>query len=153
MKTSIEAIDIKDKAIKTFDECMGIYAEFIKQDNVEVFECEKDSGHADFLIEVLKETCEYSAHFNVYAVTGWDVDDSMLPYDCELYLQAYIKWDSCCHFHFGEKESMENDAGVDGYLHLCGVSYIKKHFAIMKRVYEKAFEVMGREPEDNERLD
>lgn len=61
----------------------------------------------------------------------------------EPYLSTYMKWDSCMHVYFKE-------IGEDGYLHLCGVDAFKAHCALLRRLYVKAFEVMGREPQDGE---
>ncbi len=63
-------------------------------------------------------------------------DDTHVMEDAQLYLTAYMKWDSCEHFNFGDK----------GYLHLCGGGPLKKHCALLKHMYHKSFELMGKEP-------
>jgi len=123
----------------------GIEA-FLAQDNVELFYT--DNGYPEFIIEVKKDSGEFAAFINVYESTTHDAETKM-PCDCEPYLSAYIKWDSCCHFHFCDLSFGDEN----GYLHLCGAEYIKQHFAVIKRVYAKAFEVMGRQPEPDEVLD
>jgi len=119
---------------------MGMEA-LLAQDNVELFYA--DNGYPEFIIEVKKDSNEFAAFINVYESVSHD-PESKMPCTCELYLRAYIKWDSCCHFHFGDE---------DGYLHLCGAEHIKQHFAIIKRVYAKAFEVMGKLPEPDKVLE
>ena len=52
-------------------------------------------------------------------------------------VRAYMKWDSCEHFWFGDE---------DGYMHLCGVADLREHIALIKHMYKKSFELMGKEP-------
>ena len=132
---------------------MGDLTVFVKQNNVEVFTCSEADKYPSFLLEVLKESSDTAAYINVYEIVSWSADEHMMPSACELYLHAYIKQDSCSHFYFGEEEDLDNGSNVSGYLHLCGATCIKKHFDIMRRVYNKAFEIMGKEPLANEKLD
>lgn len=59
----------------------------------------------------------------------------------EQYLRATIKWDGCSHFTFGDRNG-------DGYLHLCGPTAYRAHADLVCHLYRRAFELMGREPED-----
>lgn len=102
----------------------------------------EDTGFG-FQVEV-KEQSKFHINFNVYEITGRDLKGEAV--DLELYLTCSIKWDGCCHFWFGERE---DDGQQDGYLHMCGVRSFKNHFRLMKELYQRAFELMGREPEDN----
>ena len=59
----------------------------------------------------------------------------------EKYLTATIKWDSCSHFNFGDK---------DGYIHICGAHFYQEHIKLMRWLYNRAFELMGRKPQRGE---
>lgn len=102
----------------------------------------EDTGFG-FQVEV-KEQSNFHVDFEVCGITARDLKGEMS--DSELYLTCSIKWDGCGHFRFGERE----DDKQDGYLYMCGSYSIKNHFRLMKELYFKAFELMGREPEDKE---
>lgn len=87
-----------------------------------------------FLIET-EDATGYLASLFVREITATDLDGK--PCETEAYLSCTIKWDGCSHFNFGD----------GGYLHLCGGEYFFLHCALMRRLFEKAFEVMGREPD------
>lgn len=55
--------------------------------------------------------------------------------DAEPYLTGYIKWDGC----------IELDQGRP---HWCSPIDIKKHCSLLRYIYERSFELMGREPEE-----
>lgn len=61
-------------------------------------------------------------------------------YKEEVYLSGFIKWDSCSHFYFGENG--------ESYLHLCGQQAIPNHNKLMAYIFNRAFELMHRTPED-----
>jgi len=85
------------------------------------------------------------AAFKVEAILGYEEDEATgeytKPHEVEFYLECLIKWDSCCHFTFGEG---------DGYLHLCGVYSLFDHAVLIQHLYETAFELMGEGPEDGQ---
>lgn len=93
-------------------------------------------GGFGFIIKVTGH-CDHHANFDVDEVVSLDADTREVS-EVEGYLDAYIKWDGCSHFNFGQ----------DGYIHLCGGNMFYQHIALMKRLFEKAFEVMGREPDE-----
>lgn len=66
--------------------------------------------------------------------------------EIEPYMHLVVKGDSCSHVCFGTP----TDTGRDGYLHMCGVLDWEKHAALMRALYDLAFKVMGREPDDGE---
>ena len=67
----------------------------------------------------------------VYEINSWFQDKS---YDSkDIYLKGYVKWDGCSHFNFG------ND---DGYLHLCGKSYIDEMDKVLQTVWRLASETI-----------
>jgi hypothetical protein len=90
-----------------------------------------------FYVEVPEYT-ECHADFTVYEIMGYEDDNN---FEKELYLKAYIKWDSCSHFWFGD-----NDKDNPGYIHICGVNSYVKHISLMRWLYKKAFELMDRDP-------
>ena len=55
--------------------------------------------------------------------------------EAESYLEGYVKWDGCT----------ELDQGCP---HWCGPDGFKKHFALLRHIYESAFVLMGGEPEE-----
>lgn len=55
--------------------------------------------------------------------------------EAEKYLEGYIKWDGCT----------ELDMGCP---HWCGPSGYVTHCELLKYIYRRAHELMGREPED-----
>ncbi len=89
--------------------------------------------HVNFILTVT-ERSEASIHGIIEEVTGWHLDAGKTPWDKELYLKFYLKWDSCCHVWFGEEE----DGKSDGYLHLCGPEYWANHTALMTWLYQWA---------------
>jgi len=82
---------------------------------------------------------EHKAEFVVEEIVAWDLNGE--PLGCVEYLECLIKWDSCSHFWFGDDDS---------YLHLCGVGNFNNHVKLMRWLYDKAFELMGRKPQDGE---
>ena len=55
--------------------------------------------------------------------------------DAEVYVEGFVKWDGCSEYHFG-------------HLHFCCPRDSKAHIALMEYLYKRAFEVMGRDPEE-----
>lgn len=55
--------------------------------------------------------------------------------NAEHYLKGHVKWDGCT----------ELDMGCP---HWCGPDQYALHCALLKHIYTRAFELMGREPED-----
>lgn len=56
------------------------------------------------------------------------------PEEAEVYCSGYIQWDGCSHVEQHED-------------HLCGACSFKKHIALLKYLYLRASEVMGRGPD------
>lgn len=91
-----------------------------------------NDGLEQFQIEFDK----IGSHFvelTVYEVISWIRNESTGEYDVpgerEKYLRAYMKWDGCYHFWFGDS---------DGYMHLCGNSEVEKHIMVMNKCVELA---------------
>jgi len=80
-----------------------------------------------FLIKYDEKDISNSIEFEVEEITGWLTTGEIS--DTEPYLKAYIKWDGCGHFWFGDEE---------GYLHLCGKSCIENHINLIKNLWEIA---------------
>lgn len=53
----------------------------------------------------------------------------------EEYLTGYVKWDGCTELDMGRP-------------HWCGPDGYRKHCDLLKHIYIRAFELMGREPEE-----
>lgn len=77
--------------------------------------------------------------FKVFEVCSKSTADNSYV-DLQEYLTCSIKWDSCSHFWFPS----------EGYIHMCGVDSYIKHCQLLKELYAKAFELMGRKPESGE---
>lgn len=101
-----------------------------------------NDDYAEFIVEVSKSESHF-VDFNVYTNVKWGMGDPE-PFEKDDYLGCSIKWDGCSHFHFGEEE----DRGRDGYLHICGLHSYYEHVKLMEFLYEKAFELMEKEPLD-----
>lgn len=97
-------------------------------------------GYPKFRITSETEPDDPFFSFQADSVCGWT--DEKQPVDYEKYLHGMIKWDSCSHLYFGMDEER------DGYLHLCGVHDFHDHIALLKFLYEMAFDRMGRKPEE-----
>lgn len=57
--------------------------------------------------------------------------------EAELYLSGSIKWDGCSSFDFHDDNTEK---------HLCGLSAYQDFCAVLRYVWTRAFELMGREP-------
>lgn len=99
-------------------------------------------GYPQFRISSESEPGDPFFSFQADRVRGWTNEKQ--PVDYEKYLHGMIKWDSCSHLYFGMDEER------DGYLHLCGVRSFRDHVALLKFLYELAFERMGQKPQDGE---
>ncbi len=55
--------------------------------------------------------------------------------EAEEYLTGYVKWDGCTELNMGQP-------------HWCGPSGYAKHCSLLKHIYHRAFDLMGREPEE-----
>ena len=99
-----------------------------------------DDGYTYFLIKIKGDT-EYRMEFEVYEVTSWECDGKNTPSDTELYMTGTIKWDGCSHVWFGEKGEGDRQ---DGYLHLCGKTYWKRHADLMGALYSLAEKTIER---------
>lgn len=63
--------------------------------------------------------------------SGDHVEDIALA---DEYLEGFVKWDGCTELNQGQP-------------HWCGPHGYKKHIAILKYIYQRAHQLMGREPE------
>lgn len=91
------------------------------------------------------ETC---AQLEVYEIVGRDNDHAYFELkdspicehtadldSAEKYLTGSINWDGCSHLYFQK------------YLHVCGAGAFKKHISLMRYLYLRASELMGRGPD------
>ena len=53
----------------------------------------------------------------------------------EVYLDGFVKWDGCTELNMGQP-------------HWCGAGGYENHILLLAHIYKRAFELMGREPED-----
>lgn len=92
----------------------------------------EDDGLIQFQYVMTKQS-DHTINFDVYEVLSWGPNDDTKTFDVpsrtQLYLKAYMKWDGCYHFWFGES---------DGYQHLCGNAEIEKHISVMNKCIEFA---------------
>jgi hypothetical protein len=84
-----------------------------------------DLGMVEFTVQV--EVSDYSMNCVVYKATGWTMGNEII--EDEKYLSAYIKWDGCSHFWFGDE---------DKYQHLCGKTAVDNHCKVLQAVWELA---------------
>jgi hypothetical protein len=95
------------------------------------------------------EFADVTAHFNLYAITGWEPDSSgayTVPIyeqkgaqssldtttdlnEAEIFLEIIIKWDGCSH------------VTPAAYWHLCGRRDVDHFFAAFSRVWDWAKEL------------
>ncbi|QRM23537.1 hypothetical protein [Burkholderia pseudomallei] len=75
---------------------------------------------------------EGASRYSLEDKTGWLITGDGYSDD---YLSASFKFDGCSHFNIGE----------DGYLHLCGGLNVAKHLALMRSLYDWAFELLNEE--------
>lgn len=105
----------------------------------------------EFGFRVLWETEECCAKATAYEIMARDgktgeplfdaqEDTENAPvqslYDAEIYLTVLVKWDGCTHVN------------SPGYWHWCGPVYYRKHIALVEYLYRRAFELMGRQPDE-----
>jgi len=69
---------------------------------------------------------------NKEAVSEPDVESHA---EAEPVLTGFVKWDGCSQFDMGNQ-------------HLCGADSFTKHIALLRHIYHRAFELMGREMYD-----
>lgn len=79
--------------------------------------------------EVQYDFGETHLQCEVFEINSWYQDNTYD--DKDLYLKAWIKWDGCSHFNFGDE---------DGYLHLCGKHYIDEMDKVLQAVWKLASE-------------
>jgi len=97
----------------------------------------------DFGFRVKWSVLDHWADFEVYAVievgdfkrfmrSEWKDSGDTTPNisDAKKYLSGFIKWDGCSEFKFDS--------------HLCGAEAFKKHCALLRYIYLRAPELMGR---------
>ncbi|MFG7161954.1 hypothetical protein ACGYU5_15260 [Burkholderia pseudomallei] len=93
-----------------------------------------------FLIRLVKRQEAY-VEFKVFEGDTWyGMDDKRgylitgdgYPDD---YLTASYKFDGCAHFNIGQ----------DGYLHLCSGRELAQHLALMRALYDWAFQLLNEE--------
>lgn len=112
---------------------------------------------ATFGFRVRWQAEHHIAGFEVFEICGRDSDGSAMFWragedsfvgnpatsinEAQSYMSGTIKWDACAHLTFGA-------LGDEGYIHLCGLSGFQAHAALMRYLYTRAYELMGRQPED-----
>lgn len=72
---------------------------------------------------------DYWADVVAYEHCGEDFEEA------EQYLCGFVKWDGCSQFELGSK-------------HLCGPYEYAQHARLLRYIFFRAHELMGREPED-----
>lgn len=99
----------------------------------------KEEYFGDEWIHFVLDITEVEDHYAKYElreVVSWTADNE--PIETEEYLDGYIKWDGCSHVNIGD----------DGYLHLCGADYWKRHCKVMEWVYKEVSKLIERFEED-----
>lgn len=106
----------------------------------------------EFGFRVRWAVSDYWANVEVYEIIAIECDTERvlfaredarcLPTDstdnidgAEKYLEGFVKWDGCTELYQGQP-------------HWCGPDGYKKHIALLEYIYKRAFELMGREPEE-----
>ena len=92
----------------------------------------------DYHAEVEAYELVSSVPEKVFAQKNWRSLPSDVTTDIdegEIYLTGFVKWDGCTELSQGQP-------------HWCGPDGYKKHIALIKYIYHRAFELMGREPEE-----
>jgi hypothetical protein len=54
--------------------------------------------------------------------------------EAEPYIEGFVKWDGCSEF--------------DGRVHFCGPEHYRDYFELLQYIYERAFVLMGRKPDE-----
>lgn len=78
---------------------------------------------------------EGNPQFNRKGATSWPDNVDEIG-DAQPYLSGFVKWDGCSDFDFFET-------------HFCGPRDYKTHCSLLRYIYERAHELMGREPEES----
>lgn len=81
--------------------------------------------------EIQYEFTDMSFTGTVYEINSWTDVGKYDESDKSKYLEGYIKWDGCSHFSFGDD---------NGYLHLCGKSYIDEVGKVLEAFWKLAEE-------------
>jgi len=104
----------------------------------------------DFGFRVRWSVLDYWADVEVFEIAGRGVDPDCPLFalkgkpneileieidDAEPYLEGFVKWDGCAELNQGQP-------------HWCGPEVYKNHIELLKYIYRRAFELMGREPEE-----
>lgn len=88
-------------------------------------------------VEVFEIIARDEGNLPMYELKGARVlpsDSTTEPDDAEPYLKGFVKWDGCAELDMGRP-------------HWCGGASFKKHCDLLKHIYHRAFELMGREPD------
>ena len=89
---------------------------------------------------------EYCADVVAYENIGASDDGTVIWADADLqptdefekadpYLSGHVKWDGCSEFDLGHQ-------------HFCGPFFYVQHATLLRYIFFRAHELMGREPED-----
>lgn len=91
----------------------------------------------EFGFRLVWEVNNYLANVRVYSLREIDEDNQHPDYlgSCEAYLTGFVKWDGCT----------ELDMGCP---HWCGPEQYVLHGNLLKHIYHRAFELMGRTPDE-----
>lgn len=92
---------------------------------------DKEDAFANFRLTLKVKDSQYYISGSIDEIVSWQ-SDSYTPAQFEPYMDFSMKWDGCCHVHFGDKDESGNH---DGYLHLCGAGDWDKHIRLMRELY------------------
>lgn len=98
-----------------------------------VYSFETGSAHVDFdVYDIMAEDTEGVIFYE--GIDGSGADDKMTQdiTKANKYINGTVKWDGCSHIYFGDKE---------GYIHLCGSRDFIRIGNILKKVYERCYEI------------
>jgi len=117
-----------------------VMPEFIGKDGNNVgYILLRNDGYIHFVVQITDPDVKHRMAFDVYEVTTWECDKHNTPSEMELYISGAIKWEGCSHVFFGEKDQ---EGKYDGYIHLCGKRYWKRHCEMMMALYSLSEKVI-----------
>ena len=103
--------------------------------------------NGELSVRLVWEVSDYCARVTAYRIVGRNEDGpsfeaadayvirwTLNHEKAEEYFSGFVKWDSCVELDQGRQ-------------HWCEPEHIKAHCALLQYIYERAFALMGREPE------
>lgn len=88
----------------------------------------KEGNRITYLIKC-EDDKETRLEFEVYQVNSWEMDDSPIKTNMDLFVKGVIKWDGCSDIYFGDE---------DGYLHFCGYRCFEDIKKVIDAIWYKA---------------